>query len=79
MVSGALTCPGVVLISWEHERIPGIGNIILGNSTIVPRTRPAARFDVVWVFDLHPATNTYTFNQVPQLLLEGDLPFPISD
>ncbi|HTS46866.1 MAG TPA: hypothetical protein VMH05_02920 [Bryobacteraceae bacterium] len=47
------------------------------NSTTAPQTWPSARFDVVWVFDINPATNTYTFNQLPQLLLQGDLPTPI--
>ena len=78
MVSAALTCPGVVLIAWEHEAIPLIGNTILGNATAVPQTWPSARFDIVWIFDLNPTTNVYTFNQAPQLLLQGDLPFPIS-
>ncbi len=77
MVSGVLTCPGVVLISWEHELIPNIANIILGNSTTVPQTWPDSRFDLVWILDLNPATNAYTFNQAPQLLLKGDLPTPI--
>lgn len=77
MVPDALACPGIVLIAWEHEFVPSIANLILGNSTTVPQTWPSARFDVVWVFDLNPATNTYTFNQLPQLLLQGDLPSPI--
>jgi hypothetical protein len=77
MVTAALTCPGVVLIAWEHEDIPFIANLILGNTTTVPQTWPSARFDVVWTFDLNPATNTYTFNQLPQLLMQGDLPSPI--
>ncbi len=70
MVSVALGCPGVVLVAWEHEDIPPMANILLGNST-APQTWPSARFDVVWIFDLNPATNTYAFSQVPQLLLQG--------
>ena len=77
MVPDALACPGVVLVAWEHEFIPFIANLILGNSTTVPQAWPGARFDVVWIFDLNPATNTYTFNQLPQLLLQLDLPTPI--
>ena len=77
MIADALACPGIVLIAWEHELIPSISNIILGNSTTVPQTWPDTRFDVVWIFDLDPATNTYTFNQLPQLLLQGDLPTPL--
>ncbi len=78
MVPDALACPGIVLIAWEHEFIPSIANLILGNSTTVPQAWPGARFDVVWTFDLNPATNTYSFNQLPQLLLQGDLSTPIS-
>jgi hypothetical protein len=77
MVGDALACPGVALIAWEHEFIPSIANLILGNTTTVPQAWPSARFDVVWIFDLNAATNTYTFNQAPQLLLQGDLPTPI--
>ncbi len=77
MVPDALACPGIVLIAWEHEFIPSLANLILGNTTVVPQAWPAARFDVVWVFDLNPATNAYTFNQVPQMLLQGDLQSPI--
>lgn len=77
MVPDALECPGLVLIAWEHEFIPSIANLIVGNTTTVPQAWPSARFDVVWVFDLDPATNKYTFNQQPQLLLQGDLPSPL--
>jgi hypothetical protein len=76
MVPDAVSCPGIVLIAWEHEFIPYIANLILGNTT-APQTWPAARFDVVWTFDLNAASNTYMFNQAPQLLLQGDLPSPI--
>lgn len=77
MVPDALACPGVVLIAWEHEYIPAIANIILGNTTTVPQLWPSERFDVVWVFDLNTVTGAYTFNQLPQLLLQGDLPTPL--
>jgi hypothetical protein len=77
MLSVALALPGVVLIAWEHEDIPLMANLILDNDTTVPQTWPSDRFDVVWTFDLNPATNTYTFNQVPQLVLQGDLSSPI--
>jgi hypothetical protein len=66
-----------VLICWEHKAIPGIASQILGNEVIAPRKWPGKRFDMVWVFDLHPATGTYAFTQVPQLLLPGDSPDPI--
>jgi hypothetical protein len=77
MISDALACPGVALVAWEHEFIPSIANVILGNSTTVPQVWPSARFDIVWTFDLDPITGTYTWNQLPQLLLQGDLSSPI--
>ncbi len=74
----AMACGGVALVSWQHEDIPAIAGAIMGNSTSVPQTWPGNRFDVVWVFDLDPSSNHYTFKQVPQCLLAGDLPSPIS-
>jgi hypothetical protein len=65
-----VTVPGVVLISWEHKNIHRIANRILGDSTTVPQSWPADRFDLVWVFDL--AAGGYRFSQVPQLLLPAD-------
>lgn len=66
-----------VLVCWEHQDIPAIANQILGNK-IAPQTWPGDRFDVVWVFDWHSETNEYTFHQVCQNLIVGDLPYPIS-
>ena len=65
------SCTGVVLISWEHKRIPKIANAFLGDSTTAPQTWPDDRFDLVWVLDLEPSGG-YRFSQVPQLLLAGD-------
>jgi len=72
MVESALKCDGVVLICWEHQDIPAIANQILNNTTTSPQNWPGDRFDLVWVFDWDPATNAYTFNQVPQCLLAAD-------
>lgn len=77
LVNSALSCDGVVLISWQHEYIHAIANEILGNAT-APQNWPGSRFDVVWVFDLNPTTGKYSFKQVPQLLLASDLPTPIT-
>ena len=77
MRDDALGCPGVVLISWEHGEIPQIANQILGSEKISPPSWPSERFDMVWVFDLHTANNSYSFNQVPQPVLKGDIPTPI--
>ncbi|HET7234265.1 MAG TPA: hypothetical protein VFJ16_29905 [Longimicrobium sp.] len=78
MVSAALAQEGVVLIAWQHEAIPAIANQIVGNDTTVPQTWPGDRFDLVWVFDWNAGAESYTFTQVPQLLLAGDSPDPIT-
>jgi hypothetical protein len=68
----AMSSPGVVLISWEHQHIQLIANRILGDSATAPQAWPEERFDVVWVFDLE--AGRYRFRQIPELLLPGDLP-----
>ncbi|HEU4558175.1 MAG TPA: hypothetical protein VFS20_10010 [Longimicrobium sp.] len=78
MTTAAMDSEGVVLICWQHEAIPGIANQIVGNGTTVPQTWPGDRFDLVWVFDLDAASGTYSFTQVPQLLLAGDSAEPIT-
>jgi hypothetical protein len=75
VASEALTCPGVVLICWEHTLIPTIASYIpisSNNQMPVLTQWPDGRFDVVWVFDLDSSTGKYTFSQVPQCLLAGD-------
>jgi hypothetical protein len=73
LLESVLDCEGVVLISWEHHDIPLIANHILGNTHTVPQKWPDDRFDIVWVFEWIPALAAYTFSQVPQDLLAGDL------
>jgi hypothetical protein len=75
LVADVLGRDGVVLIAWEHEAIPDIGNLILGNAATVPQIWPGDRFDLVWIFDFQAAA--WRFTQVPQLLLSGDSPAPI--
>ncbi len=79
IAEAAMACGGIALICWQHEDIPHMANHILGNRTTVPQKWPGHRFDVVWVFDLDPSSKTYSFTQVPQLLLAGDSDTPISD
>ena len=73
LLQSVLKCEGVVLISWEHHDIPLIANHILGDSETVPQKWPGDRFDIVWVFEWDPTLAAYTFSQVPQNLLAGDL------
>ena len=74
VTSEAMSCGGIALISWQHEDIPAIANIIVGNDTTVPQMWPGARFDLVWVFDLSTSSGSYSFTQVAQRLLAGDSP-----
>jgi hypothetical protein len=78
LAADAIAAQGPVLIAWEHQDIPDIVNLITGNSTTCPQTWPGDRFDVVWVLDRTDASATWSFAQVPQLLLSGDSPQPIT-
>lgn len=65
----ALDLPGVVLVSWVHERIaPFVAAI--PRAPAVPQHWPEDRFDVVWVLD--PTADGWELTQVPQRLLAGD-------
>lgn len=76
LVAAAQQCSGPVLIAWQHENIRTIANAILGNNS-APQNWPGGRFDVVFVFTLDPVNGTYSFAQVMQRLLAGDLAEPI--
>jgi hypothetical protein len=66
---------GVVLICWEHHRIPAIASSlpVVGGS-VIPRKWPGDRYDVIWSFTLLPGSDParYAFGQIPQQLLAGD-------
>ena len=70
MVEAAIGCPGVVLISWQHEYIPEIAAHILDDSKTAPDW-PEDRFDMIWVFDRN-RSGRYRMKQVPQRVLKGD-------
>ena len=72
LVQKALTAKGTALIAWKHRNMHVIANAILGNTTTAPQTWPLDRFDVVWVLDRKD--KSWTFTQVPELLLAGDRP-----
>ncbi|HEY8051258.1 MAG TPA: hypothetical protein VIE42_00440 [Steroidobacteraceae bacterium] len=72
---------GVVLVSWQHERICEIATQLTASNPPEPRfpaAWPDERFDVVWVFS-SPAKSgqRWSFAQVPQLLLSGDSSTPL--
>lgn len=73
LVKKVLACDGVVLICWDHHHIPTIANQILDDSTTAPQSWPDERFDLVWVFDFNSTLGKYSFTQVTQCLLAGDL------
>lgn len=77
MIEEVFSCKGVVLICWQREYIPEIASYILGNKKIAPPVWPEDCFDMIWVFDLVTSSSKYTFKQVPQKLLGGDLNTPI--
>jgi hypothetical protein len=77
MIADAMGRPGVVLICWEHHRIEEITARIPRRDGQPPDRYhwPGKRFDVIFVFDRDG--DQYGFQQVPQLLLDGDSPDPI--
>ena len=73
MIDEVISCKGVVLICWQREYIPQIASYILGSKKIAPSDWPEDSFDMIWVFDLARSSSKYTFKQVSQKLLAGDL------
>jgi hypothetical protein len=64
--------PGAVLVCWDHAHIPALAAALpLTDGTVIPKTWPDDRFDVIWMFTLEDG-DAYDFSQVPQLLLSGD-------
>lgn len=51
LVADALGRDGAVLICWQHQDIPKIGDLIVGDRTTTPQTWPENRYDLIWVFD----------------------------
>jgi hypothetical protein len=71
------TRPGVTLVSWKHSGIPKIAEH-LGHVTPAPPLRwRGSRYDMVWTFTRDGSG--WRFAQIPQMLLPGDLPYPITD
>jgi hypothetical protein len=66
---------GTTLVSWEHENIPAIVAALGSVSPAPPSDWPDGRFDMVWVFAGGPGS--WTFSQVPELLLAGDSSSPL--
>jgi hypothetical protein len=60
---------GTILISWEHKLIPELVKQ-LPQAPDVPRRWPDNRYDLIWLLDRN--AESWTFRQIPQLLLSGD-------
>jgi broad specificity phosphatase PhoE len=60
------------LVVWHHGSIPAfIASFPVANSKDVPAHWPESRFDVIWV--LQPDGEQYTWHEVNQELLDGDV------
>jgi hypothetical protein len=71
------TRPGATLVAWKHSAIGKIAQLLGPVTPTPPLHWPGARFDMVWTFTRNG--NSWRFAQVPQMLLPGDLPYPITD
>ena len=69
--------PGTTLVAWHHEAIHKIAEHLGEVNPAPPRHWPHDRFDVIWTFT--PDHTGWRFTQIPQLLLPGDLPYPIEE
>lgn len=75
VAAAAIASSGPVLIAWDHRKITKLAKTIAPNQNI-PDNWPNERFDIIFAFHLQP-DGTYSFSQVPQLLLAGDTDQPI--
>lgn len=69
--------PGTTLVAWHHEAIHKIAEHLGEVHPEPPRHWPHDRFDMIWTFT--PQPDGWRFTQIPQLLLPGDLPYPIEE
>jgi len=75
LVTDVLKEGSPALICWQHEVIPRIAELILGNKGEAPQSWPSDRFDVVWCFQ--NGGQGWQFSQICQQLLSGDGAAPI--
>jgi broad specificity phosphatase PhoE len=71
LVAAVKAAEDPVLISWQHEAIPEIANLIRDSADGVPPKWPSHVYDIVWVLDLQ-ASGAWSFAQVAELLMPGD-------
>jgi hypothetical protein len=76
LIASVLDCAGVVLVCWEHERLAHAARHIplsVNNREPLPAEWDAARYDMVWIFDLDAHADGYIFSPAAQRALAGDL------
>jgi hypothetical protein len=78
LAAAIAACDGHVLVAWEHKRIPLITRRLVADAATVPQIWPDDRYDLVWVIEPDPAGGALRLRQVPQMLLGGDRPDPIT-
>ena len=69
LMAEVMTCSGIVLIAWNHSRIPDCVSS-LPNPPRAPKDWPGNRYDLVWVLDR--TDDGWTFSEISQRLLAGD-------
>jgi broad specificity phosphatase PhoE len=62
---------GVILIAWEHKKIPTLARFLLNKYEDIPDPWPEGRFDLIWLF-IRENGKPRRFSQLPQLLLDHD-------
>ncbi len=67
-IAAVRACDGVVLVAWEHKRIP-----VIAAGFVNDPPDWGERFDAVWVLDRTP-DGAYALTILNQDLLAGDLP-----
>ncbi len=60
-----------VVVCWEHTDIEAISTAF-GTTNVPSNPWPKTIFDLVWKLSIVPSQNTYSLEQIPQLLLYGD-------
>jgi len=69
--------PGAAVVCLNHESIHKLVEHLGDVTPLPPAHWPSDRYDVVWTFTRNGTG--WTFAHVPQVLLPGDLPYPIAD
>lgn len=61
---------GPTLICWQHGELPAIPAALTGVTPAAPKHWPGKRFDLIWT--LTPNAGGWSFQQIPELILDGD-------